>query len=388
MLQIIKRLELIKTSITLEDEEIIGLQINKIKSLDHNTDIDDILRKLKQNDFTSAVRAIDDYINNNTGLIPYEDQEVQGLKLELKALERQLKIITEKKNDYTINIDDFNHEYCIKLGDIILKILELRKEILYQQVVVKEQYFQEKKDAFDNIKEIFNDIKTRAKEIEDEFVNLDEFSDNYEILYEKYETLKEELNQREHELNNKRKEAKQAKDVLDSDPANNEYKKVKDDFETFNKEYEEIKAYNIVDLNENEKKILKDLYKKAFRLCHHDIVDDSLKDQANKIMSELNIAKKKYDLEKIKEILKSLQSDSGFEVASDTVNDKELLKNEISTIKDKISILQNEISELESSKTYITIQEIEDKDKYLNEIKTQLEDKYKRLQGRIPFFSG
>ena len=383
MLQILKRLELIKTSITLEDEEIIELQINKIKSLEHDSYIDNILSQLEQNDFANAVSAIDDYINKNTGLIPYEDQAVQGLKLELKVLERQLENLTEKKNDYTIDIDDFNREYSLNLGDIIQKVLNLREEILYQQVIVKESAFQAKKDEFNNVKDDLNDITEQAENIKTELDDLDEFSDEYEELYEQYEKLKEELSQKENDLNDKRKEAKQAKDDLDDDPVNDEYKEAKEDSETFDKEYKEVIADDAYYLTKEQQKELKDTFRKASRLCHPDIVADDLKYQAHKIMTELNLAKKKKDLEKIKEILHSLQSGMGFEVASDTVNDKELLKNLISNIMDKISLLESEINDLESSETYNTIQEIDDKDEYFNELKTQLDYEFGLLEKEL-----
>jgi hypothetical protein len=138
LLQILKRLELIKTSIILEDEDIIELQINKIRGLEYDSEIDHILTQLEQNDFANAVNAIDNYINKNTRLIPFQDQEVQALKLELKILERQLENLTEKKNDYTIDIDDFNRDYSVTLGELIQAILNLKQELLYQQVILKE----------------------------------------------------------------------------------------------------------------------------------------------------------------------------------------------------------------------------------------------------------
>ena len=57
------------------------LQILKIKSLTYDEGVANILNTLEESDFATAVNAIEIYIKKNTGLIVYEDQELQGLKL-------------------------------------------------------------------------------------------------------------------------------------------------------------------------------------------------------------------------------------------------------------------------------------------------------------------
>ena len=383
MQQILKRLDLIKTCIALEDEELIELQVCKIKSLDYDNNIANILHKLEMNDFSDAVSAIENYINKQSGLIPYEDKEAQGLKLELKVLERKLQNLTEQKNDCIIDIDDFNREYSLKLGAVTLKILHLREEMLYQQVIVKEQAFQSRKEEYDKAKGEVENIKKQIEELEGQLENLDEFSDEYDEHYAQYQKLNETLNEKELELNKKRKEAKRAKEELDSDPVNEEYKEAKEDSETFEKEHEEVKAEESYDLNTEQLKELKALYRKACRLCHPDIVADELKDQAHKIMSELNAAKKKNNLEKVKEILYSLQSRERFDTASDTIYDKDLLKTKIINIKNKIELLQTEIHDLEISEAYKIIKGIDDRNEYFDEVNSQLVEELEQLEKEL-----
>jgi len=383
MQQILKRLDLIKTCIALEDEELIELQVCKIKSLDYDNNIANILHKLEMNDFSDAVSAIENYINKQSGLIPYEDKEAQGLKLELKVLERKLQNLTEQKNDCIIDIDDFNREYSLKLGSVTLKILHLREEMLYQQVIVKEQAFKAKKEEYDKAKGEVENIKKQIEELEGQLENLDEFSDEYDQHYAQYQKLNEALNEKEQELNKKRKAAKRAKEELDSDPVNEEYKEAKEDSETFEKEHEEVKAEESYDLNTEQLKELKALYRKACRLCHPDIVADELKDQAHKIMSELNAAKKKNNLEKVKEILYSLQSRERFDTASDTIYDKDLLKTKIINIKNKIELLQTEIHDLEISEAYKIIKGIDDRNEYFDEVNSQLVEELEQLEKEL-----
>jgi len=379
MQQILKRLELIKTSIALEDEEIIELQIIKIKTLSYDSDVADILNSLDVNDFSMAVNAIEIYINKNTGLVAYEDKELQGLKLELKVLERNLYNLAERKNDCDTDIEDFNREYNLKLGDVIRRILGLRKELLYQQVMLKEQAFQASKSAYDKAKKSVVDAKQKAGEVEEELEAINEFSEEYDALYEAYQNLKEDLLQKEQDLNEKRKEAKQAKAELDDDPVNVEYEEAKEDSASFEEEYAVVVALETHDLDAEQEKELKLAYRKASRLCHPDIVSEELKDQAHTLMSELNAAKKAKNLERVKEILFALQHGGGFDVASDTIQDKDVLSAKISSIKKNIASLEIEIGELEKSDSFQVINEIEDKDEYFEELKAQLEEELERL---------
>lgn len=383
MQQILKRLEIIKSSISLEDEEIIQLQVSRIQSGKYDAAVADILSKLLENDFANAVKAIDAYINSHTGLMPYEDKEIQGLRLELKVLERKLQNLTEKKNDYASDIDDFNREYSLNLGEIIQQILSLREELLHYQIFEKEKAFQAKKEKFAKAKEEVKKAKKQAVEIEEELEGLDELSEEYDELYGKYENLKEDLNRKEETLKEKRKETKQAKEDLESDSANTEYQEAKEDAETFEKEYEKVVSEDIKDLDESQLKELKKVFRQACRLCHPDIVAEELKQQAHHVMSELNIAYKKKDLDKVKEILLSLQSGEKFEVASDTIQDRGLLERKITNTKKKIDALEAEINELIASDDFNTISNINDKTEYFAEIRNQLEEELDRLKEEL-----
>ena len=110
------------------------------------------------------------------------------------------------------------------------------------------------------------------------------------------------------------------------------------DSDTFEEAYQSFIAEDRYALNEAQQQALKTAYRKACRLCHPDIVADELKELAHKIMSELNVAKKKNDLARVLEILHALESGESFGVASDTVDDKEQLKAKIADTKEKIRL--------------------------------------------------
>jgi len=218
MQQLLKRLELIKTCITLEDEEIIELQVVKLKSLEHDASIAQILNQLEQHQFSGALTHIDDYISRHTGLTAYEDPLLQSLKLELKVLERQLQSLNEHKNECDTDIEEFNNEYTLNLGDIIQQVLMLRAQILQQQLQDKQQAFEQSKAEYNEIKADLNKLKSELADKEAELEELEEFSDEYDAAHEAYEALKARINKKEAELNTQRKAAKQAKDALADDP--------------------------------------------------------------------------------------------------------------------------------------------------------------------------
>ena len=109
MKQILKRLELIKIAIDIRDEYIIEIQVKKLISLEVDNKVDDILLKIANKNYGTVILDIDNYLKEYSGLVLYVDQEVQGLKLELKGLEKELQNLSEIKNEYLTEIEEFNN---------------------------------------------------------------------------------------------------------------------------------------------------------------------------------------------------------------------------------------------------------------------------------------
>jgi len=97
-------------------------------------------------------------------------------------------------------------------------------------------------------------------------------------------------------------------------------------------------------------------------------------------MIELNDAKKHKDLQRVQSILKKLQTGRGFDVASDAIQDTQLLNEKITAIKQKVKELETEIQKITKSDDYQTIAGIEDKYQYFNDLKQQLTEEAQRLQ--------
>ena len=379
MHQILKRLELIKTAISIDDEEIIELQVMKLEKLTLDDEVQTILTKLESLDYGSVMLDIESYLVKYSGVVVYEDKELQGLRLELKALEKKLQELSEEKNEYLNDIHEFNVQYHLHLGGIIQKILKLKEELLFASMQKIKDAYEEMKKEYETIKDEHKDLKSQKEAKEQELEEMDEFDDGYDELYEELQELKDELNQKEQEVNEKRKETKQAKEEFEEDEVTQEYEDVKQDSQEFNKEYEEVQNEDRLEISDEEKKELKLLFRKASKLCHPDIVSDELKEQATEIMQRLNGAYGERNIKEIRKILASLESGSGFGLASDTIDNKDVLKSKIMDIRDIIH--QNEI-DIAAIKEDDVIQILnDDVDEYFDGIEMELEDEYDRLRG-------
>jgi hypothetical protein len=377
--EVIKRLELVKTGIEINDMDIINLQITKLKGLTTDKEADDILTKLEINDYSSVIADIESYTAQHEGVVIYEDKEVQGLKLELKVLEKQLQETTGTKNEYISVIEEFNSLYRLKLGDLISRILEIEKELLRKQIIEKEKTFKEKKEAYEQIKEEYKKLKIKHQAFEKKLDGMDEFDDAYDKVYEKFQALKRELNKKENELNKKRKEAKKAKKEFEEDPTTQEYQEANKDYDEFHNDYKEELNRKRYDLNDEQKVELKKVYRKAVKLCHPDIVTDEHQIQAKSIIQKLNDAYMERNLSKVKEILLFLENGEGFGKMSDTIQDKDVLKSKIIELRKKLDETKDEIEKIKSDETFKTIQTIDDWEVYFAEMKVALQKKYENL---------
>ena len=123
----IKRLELIKSLISLEEEDEIEAHIAKLEQSYLSTGLKNIIVFLKEKSYSKAVVAIETFINQHNNLSIYIDPEIDGLKLEAKSLEAKLNKLSDEKTDLEKLIHEFGVRHNKELGELILKILKFRK---------------------------------------------------------------------------------------------------------------------------------------------------------------------------------------------------------------------------------------------------------------------
>ncbi|WP_291107262.1 phospholipase D-like domain-containing protein [Flavobacterium sp. UBA6195] len=125
--KIIKRLEIIKNLIILEDIEEINETTKKLKPFEFNEDINLLIQYLNQHAFSDAISIIQNFINNYQQITIWNDPEVASLKLEIKLLENQINAFDNEKIEIENILKDFQYLHTIELGEVILEVLRLRK---------------------------------------------------------------------------------------------------------------------------------------------------------------------------------------------------------------------------------------------------------------------
>ena len=379
MNEILKRLEIIKSSIAIEEDEIIELQIMKLNKIDTDDDIKEILSLLEELHYSKALTNIELYLTKYSGVVEYIDPQIQSLKLELKALEQKQQKLSQTKQEYLNDIDEFNTMYNLKLGELIEKILKAEEERLYKEYMQKQKEFEEEHKVFKEIKQNIDELNSTIDEFEAILDEIDEDDENYNEMHSTYQELKDEVERLKDQIDEENLNDIKDEEIYDK------YHEAKDSYEEYNNEYEEIKQ-NIDDsyeLSKEDKKRLKLLWKKASKLCHPDIVTQNLKAKATQIMQMLNEAYGKHDITKINEILLNLESGTTFETNSDSIDDKEILVSKIEEYKREISDFDADIQEIKQNEIYQTIQEIDDLDEYFDGLKNKLEKELMALDKKI-----
>ena len=125
--KIIKRLEIIKNYVILEDVEDITRENTKLKTYAFQQDIADITQALQQHSFETAITLIDQFIKNHHALVIYNDIDVSALKLEIRQLEHQLNAYDNEKIELEQLLSEFHHKHTSELGSFIKQLLYLRK---------------------------------------------------------------------------------------------------------------------------------------------------------------------------------------------------------------------------------------------------------------------
>jgi len=385
MKQILKRLELIKTSIEIYDEEIVELQVMKLQKLSIDKTVQEIVKKLQNSEYGLAFQKITEYLKKHNSVAIFIDGEVEALKLELKALESNLQSLSEKKQESLQEIEEFNILYSIKLGKLINTILRLQKQKLQNEINRKKEQLEDDIQKFTETKEAVEEMEDTLRQLNEILENMDKDDEGYDEIKAKYEKLQEELETLQKKLSEQEEELKKAKEELEDDPLYDEYKQAKANHEEFQENYENIKEKHkdSFELSKEEIQELKALWKKASRLCHPDIVADELKEQANKIMQQLNESYSKKDIKALKQIYESLKDGTVFELSSDKIDDTKVLKAKIEELKLTIAKTKQELEEIQKDETYKTIQLIDDFDEYFNGLRSKLEDELQELKNSL-----
>lgn len=126
--KIVKRLELIKGLIILEEVTEIDIHAARLRDAPQNDDLKFITDLLAQKAYSQVIPAIDKFLQSYSAIAPYIDPELEALKLEAKILEKEINDLSSEKADLERLIHEFGVRHSNELGELILKILSHRKK--------------------------------------------------------------------------------------------------------------------------------------------------------------------------------------------------------------------------------------------------------------------
>ena len=164
--KIIKRLEIIKNYIILEELEDLDGEIRKIIPFDFDDKISEIIHEIKQQNFGSAIKKIETFITISQSMVTWIDYEIEGIKIELKILENELAALEGEKMSIEKLLADFNHQYTRELGDVVLEILYIKSLLVEDDEVEYEKAKQEEEEYRQQVDEEEKKVKFELTEEE------------------------------------------------------------------------------------------------------------------------------------------------------------------------------------------------------------------------------
>ncbi|MGK0364231.1 MAG: chromosome segregation ATPase [Saprospiraceae bacterium] len=171
--KISKRLQVIKQLIELEDIEDIPPHLRKLENFHLPTEVEEIIKNLRNGKYGDSVALISNYINKHSQLTAYIDPEIDALKLEIKLIELAIASVDSQKREVEKRIQDFGMQHNRTLGDLIRRILEVRQEI--SKIEVERNPEEKQQEKYEEYKKDYED-----------------YQKDYQALREKtYQTLNE-----------------------------------------------------------------------------------------------------------------------------------------------------------------------------------------------------
>lgn len=381
MNKIIKRLEIIKSAIELEDEEIIQQQLVHLQRESGDPVITAIVQAIGTRRFSDAMREIAAWLQNQRAITHWQDPAIAASKLELKALESQLRELIDTRNTRIQILDEFNDQYHLRLGPLMSRILELRKQLAASALRRQEAERRRREKDYLSCQQYISLAVDRLAQLKQQWMGMDSASraavDIRQRIQQQTELITDLLAEiRELEDNFSRQ------DDCDTRQAQEE---AAHEYEEYQEQQQDAQHRFARDqrLSMDERNELKRLWRQASRLCHPDVVADELKEKAHQIMVQLNLARQNADLAAIRALLTQLQSGLEPMMASDRLNNLEHLRQKIQQLRSQIEALLKEIAGLEAENAWRLATSLRDKEAYFAEQERALAELRDTLETQV-----
>ncbi|GJK83710.1 DnaJ family molecular chaperone [Citrobacter amalonaticus] len=381
MNKIIKRLEIIKSAIELEDEEIIQQQLVHLQRESGDPVITAIAQAIETRRFSDAIREIATWLQNQRAITNWQDPAIAASKLELKALENQLRELIDTRNTRIQILDEFNDQYHLRLGPLMSRILELRKQLAASALRRQEAERRRREKDYLSCQQYISLAVDRLAQLKQQWMGMDSASraavDIRQRIQQQTELITDLLAEiRELEADFSRQDDSDTRQAQEE--AAHEYEEYQEQQQDAQHRFARDQR-----LSPDERNELKRLWRQASRLCHPDVVADELKEKAHQMMVQLNLARQNADLAAIRALLTQLQSGLEPMMASDRLNNLDHLRQKIQQLRIQIDALIKEIAGLEAENAWRLATSVRDKEAYFSEQERALAELRDTLETQV-----
>ncbi len=365
MKKLIKRLEIIKSSIELEDDDIIRHQLPYLKSETQDPVLVFIVMAIEQGKFTQALDAIATWLGSKQGVIQWQDIELAACKLELKALEEQLSELIDKRNERIQLLDDFNDLYLVRLGPLMKQILNLRRQLAESTLRKAEAEARRRERDYRNCQQYISQAIDELISLKQRWLALPSISNDTIEIRNRIQQQTELITALLAEI----KELENSFCTRNTESTRKAREEAKEKYERYQEQQTdaEQRLDNDRKLSSEQRQDLKRLWRQASRLCHPDLVADAFKEKAHQLMVQLNQARQRGDFPAIHALLESLKQGLEPLMASDLIDDLERLRRKISDVRTQIDAILHEIDALKGEESWRLATSLPDKDKWFKE---------------------
>lgn len=381
MNKIIKRLEIIKSAIELEDEEIIQQQLVHLQRESGDPVITAIAQAVETRRFSDAMREIATWLQNQRAITSWQDPAIAASKLELKALESQLRELIDTRNTRIQILDEFNDQYHLRLGPLMSRILELRKQLAASAQRRQEAERRRREKDYLACQQYISLAVDRLAQLKQQWMGMDSTSratvDIRQRIQQQTELITDLLAEiRELEADFSRQDDSDTRQAQEE--AAHEYEEYQEQQQDAQHRFARDQR-----LSTDERNELKRLWRQASRLCHPDVVADELKEKAHQMMVQLNLARQNADLAAIRALLTQLQTGLEPMMASDRLNNLDHLRQKIQQLRIQIDALLKEIAGLEAENAWRLATSLRDKEAYFSEQERALAELRDTLETQV-----
>lgn len=381
MNKIIKRLEIIKSAIELEDEEIIQQQLVHLQRESGDPVITAIAQAIETRRFSDAMREIATWLQNQRAVTNWQDPAIAASKLELKALENQLRELIDTRNTRIQILDEFNDQYHLRLGPLMSRILELRKQLAASALRRQEAERRRREKDYLSCQQYISLAVDRLAQLKQQWMGMDSASRAAVDIRQRIQQQTELITDLLAEI----RELEADFSLQDDSDTRQAQEEAAHEYEEYQEQQQDAQHRFARDqrLSPDERNELKRLWRQASRLCHPDVVADELKEKAHQMMVQLNLARQNADLAAIRALLTQLQSGLEPMMASDRLNNLDHLRQKIQQLRIQIDALMKEIAGLEAENAWRLATSVRDKEAYFAEQERALAELRDTLETQV-----